>query len=144
VVECDGHDFADIERAIAEAVADPRPSLIACRTIIGKGAPNKQGGHNVHGSPLGDAEIAAARAVLGWTLPPSNCLPRFWPTGARGAGQAAPAMGRRLAAERKGAELPAAWRRTALAGGGRGHLRHLAGRRRRSPPARRANWLWKC
>ena len=40
---CDGHDFADIRRALDEALADPRPSLIACRTIIGKGAPNKQG-----------------------------------------------------------------------------------------------------
>jgi transketolase len=43
VTECDGHDFADIARALAEAAADPRPSLVSCRTIIGKGAPNKQG-----------------------------------------------------------------------------------------------------
>jgi len=70
VVSCDGHDFVDIERAIAEAVADPRPSLVACRTIIGKGSPNKQGSHSVHGSPLGAPEIEAARAELGWTLPP--------------------------------------------------------------------------
>ncbi len=70
VVECDGHDFADIRRAIDEALADPRPSLISCRTIIGKGAPNKQGGHNVHGSPLGAEEIAAARKELGWDYPP--------------------------------------------------------------------------
>jgi transketolase len=69
------------------------PSLIACRTIIGKGAPNKQGGHSVHGAPLGDAEIAAARAELGWTLPPSNCPPMFWPTGALGARGAAAAQG---------------------------------------------------
>ena len=61
VADCDGHDFADIARALAEAAADPRPSLVACRTVIGKGAPNKQGGHNVHGSPLGADEIAAAR-----------------------------------------------------------------------------------
>ena len=70
VVECDGHDFADIRRAIDEALADPRPSLISCRTIIGKGAPNKQGGHNVHGSPLGAEEIEAARKELGWDYPP--------------------------------------------------------------------------
>jgi len=69
-VACDGHDLADIERAIAQAVADGRPSLVACRTVIGKGAPNKQGSHSVHGSPLGDAEIAAAREALGWTAPP--------------------------------------------------------------------------
>ena len=67
---CDGHDFADIARALAEAAADPRPSLVACRTVIGKGAPNKQGGHNVHGAPLGADEIAAARAYLGWTSAP--------------------------------------------------------------------------
>ena len=70
VVSCDGHDHADIARAIDEALADPRPSLIACRTIIGKGAPNKQGSHDVHGAPLGADEIAAARVALGWTSPP--------------------------------------------------------------------------
>ncbi|MGD9810701.1 MAG: transketolase [Sphingobium sp.] len=70
VAECDGHDFADIGRALAEAAADPRPSLVACHTIIGKGAPNKQGSHSVHGSPLGADEIAAARAELGWDYAP--------------------------------------------------------------------------
>ncbi len=69
-IACDGHDHADIARALAEAAADPRPSLVACRTIIGKGAPNKQGTHNVHGAPLGAEEIAAARAALGWTAAP--------------------------------------------------------------------------
>jgi transketolase len=67
---CDGHDFADIARALAEAAADPRPSLVSCKTVIGKGAPNKQGGHNVHGSPLGKSEIEAAREYLGWTSAP--------------------------------------------------------------------------
>ncbi|MES2303835.1 MAG: transketolase [Pseudomonadota bacterium] len=70
VASCDGHDFADIARALSEAEADPRPSLVACRTVIGKGAPNKQGGHNVHGAPLGADEIAAAREYLGWTAAP--------------------------------------------------------------------------
>ncbi len=70
VAECDGHDFADIRRALDEALADPRPSLIACRTVIGKGAPNKQGGHNVHGAPLGADEVDAAREYLGWTAEP--------------------------------------------------------------------------
>lgn len=70
VASCDGHDFADIARVLAEAAADPRPSLVACRTVIGKGAPNKQGGHNVHGAPLGADEIAAAREYLGWTAAP--------------------------------------------------------------------------
>ena len=70
VVKCDGHDFDDIKRAMAEAVADPRPSLIACHTIIGYGAPNKQGSSKVHGSPLGDEEIAATRQQLGWDSAP--------------------------------------------------------------------------
>lgn len=70
VVTCDGHDFADVRRAIDEALADPRPSLIACRTIIGYGAPNKQGSSKVHGSPLGEEEIAATRSALGWEYAP--------------------------------------------------------------------------
>ncbi len=69
-VSCHGHDPADIERAIDEALADPRPSLIGCRTIIGKGAPNKQGTSKTHGSPLGADEVAAARETLGWTDAP--------------------------------------------------------------------------
>jgi transketolase len=67
VVECDGHDFAAVAEALAEATADPRPSLIRCRTIIGKGAPTKQGTAKTHGSPLGTAEVAGAREALGWT-----------------------------------------------------------------------------
>ncbi|MBX7481450.1 transketolase [Qipengyuania qiaonensis] len=70
VVSCDGHDFDDIRRAIDEAVADDRPSLVACKTVIGKGAPNKQGTSATHGAPLGDEEISAARAVLGWDAKP--------------------------------------------------------------------------
>jgi transketolase len=69
-VSCDGHDFADIRRAIDEALADPRPSLIACRTIIGWGAPNKQGTAATHGAALGDEEVAAARKQLLWDSKP--------------------------------------------------------------------------
>ncbi len=70
VARCDGHDFADIARALAEAAADPRPSLVACKTVIGQGAPNKAGSHSVHGAPLGADEIAATREALGWTAAP--------------------------------------------------------------------------
>ena len=69
-VSCDGHDFADIRRAIGEALADPRPSLIGCRTIIGWGAPNKQGTSATHGAALGDEEVAAARKQLVWDSEP--------------------------------------------------------------------------
>ncbi|HLP66680.1 MAG TPA: thiamine pyrophosphate-dependent enzyme, partial [Rhizobium sp.] len=70
VQEVDGHDFEAVERAIARARQSDRPSLISCRTVIGKGAPNLQGSEKTHGAPLGDAEIAAAREVLQWPHAP--------------------------------------------------------------------------
>ncbi|MDU8928145.1 transketolase [Alisedimentitalea sp. MJ-SS2] len=66
----DGHDKEAIAAAIAAAKADPRPSMIACKTIIGFGAPNKQGTSATHGAPLGDEEIALTREALGWTHAP--------------------------------------------------------------------------
>ncbi|MFC4292219.1 transketolase [Sphingorhabdus arenilitoris] len=70
VESCDGHDFADIRRAIDAAIADNRPSLIACKTIIGKGAPNKQGTSATHGAALGADEVAAARVEIEWPHAP--------------------------------------------------------------------------
>ena len=69
-VECDGLDSAKVSKAIEAAVADPRPSLIRCKTIIGYGAPNKQGTEATHGAALGANEVAAARKELGWDSPP--------------------------------------------------------------------------
>lgn len=66
----DGHDSDAIDAAIKAAKADPRPTLICCKTIIGYGSPNKSGSHDCHGAPLGDAEIAAAREFLGWKHDP--------------------------------------------------------------------------
>lgn len=67
----DGHDAAAVKVAIEAARADSeRPSLICCRTTIGFGSPNKAGTAGVHGAPLGEAEIAAAREQLGWSHPP--------------------------------------------------------------------------
>jgi transketolase len=63
--ECDGLDADDVDRAIKEALADPRPSLIRCKTIIGFGAPNKQGTAATHGAALGKEEVEAARKELG-------------------------------------------------------------------------------
>ena len=67
----DGHDVAAVDAAIAaaQAVTD-RPSLLCCKTIIGKGSPNKQGTDSVHGAALGEKEVAATRAAIGWTQPP--------------------------------------------------------------------------
>jgi transketolase len=69
--DLDGHDAEAVRRAIEEArrVTD-RPSMLCCRTIIGWGAPNKQGTEATHGAPLGAAEVAAARQTLGWKHEP--------------------------------------------------------------------------
>jgi len=70
VARIDGHDPQAIAEAIAAAQHSERPSLIACRTTIGFGAPNKQGTAATHGSPLGSDEVAAAREALGWPHAP--------------------------------------------------------------------------
>ncbi|AUI88432.1 transketolase [Vibrio azureus] len=62
----DGHDPEAINAAIIAAKADPRPTLICTKTIIGFGSPNKSGSHDCHGAPLGAEEIAATRKELGW------------------------------------------------------------------------------
>jgi transketolase len=108
VVACDGHEFADIERALAEAAASDKPTLVACRTVIGKGAPNKQGGHDCHGAPLGADEIAAARDVLGWSSAPfeipAEVLSDWRSLGSAGA-EARKAWESRLAASANAAEF---------------------------------------
>jgi transketolase len=86
--ECDGLDADDVSRAIVEAKADPRPSLIRCKTIIGYGAPHKQGTAATHGSALGKEEVAAARIELDWDLPafeiPEDVLSAWREAGSRG------------------------------------------------------------
>lgn len=65
--DVDGHDPEAIKAATEKARAESdKPTLICCKTIIGKGAPNKQGGHKVHGEPLGAEEIAATREPMRW------------------------------------------------------------------------------
>ncbi len=66
----DGHDPAEIAAALSFAMRSKKPTLIACRTIIGFGSPHKAGTNAVHGSALGAAEAAATKAALGWTAPP--------------------------------------------------------------------------
>ena len=111
VTRCDGHDYADIARALAEAAADPRPSLVACKTVIGKGAPNKAGSHSVHGSPLGGDEVAATRVALGWTAEPfevpTEILADWRSLGAKGAAARAE-WEQRLAASPRRAAFEAA------------------------------------
>jgi transketolase len=69
-IHVDGHDRDAIAEAITSANADPRPSLVLCRTHIGFGSPNKQDTSASHGSPLGDAETTLTRAAYEWDLPP--------------------------------------------------------------------------
>jgi transketolase len=87
---CDGHDPESIATAIEEAKNNDKPSLIACKTVIGLGAPKKAGTAATHGSPLGDEEIAGARKKLGWEHEPfsipDNILTAWRETGARGIG----------------------------------------------------------
>jgi transketolase len=108
VTACDGHDHADIARALAEAAVSDKPTLVACRTVIGKGAPNKQGGHNVHGAPLGADEIAAAREYMGWAAAPfeipADILADWRSLGAKG-GAARAEWEARHAADPHGAEF---------------------------------------
>ncbi|MCI5073884.1 transketolase [Oricola sp.] len=70
VQSVDGHDMSAVGEAIEKARKSRKPSLIACRTLIGKGAPNMQGSEKTHGAPLGDDEIAATRANIGWAHEP--------------------------------------------------------------------------
>ncbi|HUH38565.1 MAG TPA: thiamine pyrophosphate-dependent enzyme, partial [Spongiibacteraceae bacterium] len=66
----DGHDPAAVKAAIEKARGDTdRPTLICCRTVIGKGSPNKQGSESSHGAPLGADEVAATRVALNWPHP---------------------------------------------------------------------------
>jgi transketolase len=84
----DGHDPAAIAAALETAIEADRPSMIACRTTIGFGAPNKGGTEKAHGAALGADEVAAARQKLGWTAPPfeipSAILAEWRAAGARG------------------------------------------------------------
>jgi transketolase len=84
----DGHDHDAIAHAIAEERETNRPSLIACRTVIGYGAPTRQGTEKVHGSPLGGEELGKAREALRWSHAPfeipDELLARWRAAGARG------------------------------------------------------------
>ncbi|AUL99377.1 transketolase [Pseudothauera hydrothermalis] len=120
-----GHDPDAIEAAIQQALANTaQPTLICCKTVIGAGSPNKQGGHDVHGAPLGAAEVAAAREYIGWPYPPFEIpasVYAAWDARARGAAAEADWQARfdayrsafpELAAEferRMAGELPADW-----------------------------------
>jgi len=89
IADVDGHDPDAISEATAQAVANTtQPTLICCKTVIGFGAPNKQGSEATHGAPLGDDEIAAAREFLNWPYEPfeiPEAVGEAWNAGDKGA-----------------------------------------------------------
>lgn len=105
VLEVDGHDPAALAAAMQAACGSSRPSMIACRTVIGYGAPTKAGTAATHGAPLGDDEIAGARRQLNWEQPPfvvPDAVAMAWrEAGSRGAADA-DAWAARLAAAESG------------------------------------------
>ncbi len=88
VLSCDGHDPADIDRALTQAKASDRPVLIDCKTHIGFGSPKKQDSAGAHGSPLGPDEIRATKEIYGWPHAafevPADVLKAWRAIGARG------------------------------------------------------------
>lgn len=120
----DGFDPEAVAAAIEKAKKSDKPTIIGCKTVIGRGAPTKQGTSSSHGSPLGDDEIAGARESMGWPYPPfvvpENVLAAWRAAGARGA-QARRQWEGRLAAADKGLRadferseaglLPAGWQK---------------------------------
>ena len=121
----DGHDSRAVAAAIEEAHASSgKPTLICCKTVIGKGAPGKQGTDSVHGAALGEKEVAATRAAIGWKHAPFEIpadVYRAWDARAKGAGleadwnarfatyeKAHPDLAREFR-RRVAGELPAGW-----------------------------------
>jgi transketolase len=126
VPNVDGHDAVAVQAAIQQAQAETqRPSLICCKTIIGWGAPHKQGTEATHGAALGDAEVAATRENIGWTSPPfviPDDIRAGWDARARGGAveqqwrerfeayrNAHPELAGEFERRQRG-ELPAGWR----------------------------------
>jgi transketolase len=100
-VRVDGHDPVAIARALRRAQKSDRPTLIACRTTIGYGAPKKAGTSKAHGEPLGAEELAGAKAALGWTHGPFEIpaeIAKAWAKAGRRGGGERKAWEARLAA----------------------------------------------
>jgi len=112
IADVDGHNVDDVDAAIVRAKAAGKPTLICCKTVIGRGAPTMQGTDKVHGAALGDKEIAATRAALGWPYPPFEVPAEVyaaWDARAAGAAREAEWNGRmqqyRAAHPQRAAEL---------------------------------------
>jgi transketolase len=104
----DGNDFGQVRRALAWAVRQDRPSMIACKTIIDKGAGPKEGDPHGHGYSLFDKDITVAKAAMGWTAPPFTVpdeIAKAWRAAGRKGGRARRAWEGRLKASPERAEF---------------------------------------
>lgn len=144
----DGHDVAAVSAAIAAAKTSSKPTLICCKTVIGKGSPNLQGGDKVHGAALGDKEVAAVREYIGWSAAPFEVpadVYGAWDAKAAGAKQEAawaakfaeysakfPAKAAELTRRMQG-DLPASFEATLAAG-----IAATVEKKKTSPPAKPA------
>ena len=111
VLRIDGHDMEAIAAALKSARVSDRPTLIACRTVIGKGAPNLEGSEKTHGAPLGETEIAATRTNIGWNHEPfaiPDDVVGAWRTAAKRGRVARVAWENRLAASPRRQDFEAA------------------------------------
>jgi len=104
VIKVDGHDARKVGNALRKAKKSDKPTLIACKTTIGKGAPTKSGTSKVHGAPLGDEEIVGTRKALGWAHGPFEVpddVYKMWKRPGRKGRAAQKAWKERLAASNK-------------------------------------------
>ena len=107
-IKVDGHDPRRVANALRKAGKSDKPTLIACKTVIGKGAPTKAGTSKVHGAPLGDEEIAGVRKALGWEHGPfevPESVYKLWARCGRKGRSKQKAWKSRLAADPKGADF---------------------------------------
>ena len=107
-IKVDGHDPRRVANALRKAGKSDKPTLIACKTVIGKGAPTKAGTSKVHGAPLGDEEIAGVRKALGWEHGPfevPESVYKLWARCGRKGRSKQKAWKARLAADPKGADF---------------------------------------
>jgi transketolase len=147
----DGHDSRAVATALGEARANPtKPTIICCKTIIGKGSPNKAGTDSVHGAALGDKEVAATREAIGWKHAPFEIpdeIYREWDASAKGAAlegdwitrfaayeKAFPELAREFR-RRMAGELPGDWKSTV------DEMIRRAGEKAESVASRRASQL---
>lgn len=107
-IAIDGHDRVAVADALRQAKASDKPTLIACKTTIGKGAPTKAGLNKAHGAPLGDEEIAGTRAARGWDHAPFEIPTHVyddWAKPAQAGAKAHAAWAARLASDANGADF---------------------------------------